>query len=103
MKIYNIKYSPEAKGDLRKIKLYIKNNLHEPEIAERLINKIKESVRELKTNPEMYAVIDINRKSGAKIRRLMVDNYRVFYRVKGDWIQVIRILYKKRNWIKIIW
>jgi addiction module RelE/StbE family toxin len=103
LKIYNIKYSPEAKGDLRKIKLYIKNNLHEPDIAERLIKKIKESVRELKTNPEMYAVVDINRKSGIKIRRLMVDNYRVFYRVKGDWIQVIRILYKKRNWIKIIW
>lgn len=103
MKIYNIKYSPEAKGDLRKIKSYIKNNLHEPDIAERLIKKIKEAVRELKINPEMYAVVDIDRKGGIKIRRLMVDNYRVFYRVKGDWIQVIRILYKKRNWIKVIW
>ena len=39
MKKYNVKYSIESKQDLIKIKQYIKYNLQELEIAERLISK----------------------------------------------------------------
>ena len=41
MKTYSIVYSEEAKQDLINIKSYIKYNLKEPKIAEKLISKIK--------------------------------------------------------------
>ena len=41
MKKYKVEYSKEAKYDLIEIKQYIKYNLQEPEIASKLITKIK--------------------------------------------------------------
>ena len=36
------------------------------------------------------------------VRKLLVENYNVFYRVKYNEVQVIRVLHKKRNTKKII-
>ena len=44
MKTYTISYSEEAKQDLIEIKSYIKYNLVEPKIAEKIISKIKEKI-----------------------------------------------------------
>lgn len=41
MRKYNIEYSKESKQDLIGIKQYIKYNLQEPEIAKKLISKIR--------------------------------------------------------------
>ena len=45
MKIYNIEYSKESKEDLIRIKQYIKYNLQEPETANKLISKIRKSIK----------------------------------------------------------
>ena len=47
MKTYSIIYSEEAKQDLIDIKSYIKYNLKEPKIAEKLISKIKNRKKNL--------------------------------------------------------
>ena len=44
MKKYNIEYSLDAKQDLIEIKQYIKYNLQEPEIAQKLILKIRKEI-----------------------------------------------------------
>lgn len=44
MKKYNVEYSIESKQDLIEIKRYIKHNLQEPEIAEKLISKIRKEI-----------------------------------------------------------
>ena len=48
MKTYSIIYSEEAKQDLINIKSYIKYNLKEPKIAEKLISKIKNRKKNLR-------------------------------------------------------
>ena len=58
MKKYNIEYSKESKQDLIGIKQYIKYNLQEPEIAKKLISKIRNEINLLKDNPEMHTIID---------------------------------------------
>lgn len=58
MKKYNIEYSLDAKQDLIEIKQYIKYNLQEPEIAQKLILKIRKEISTLKNNPEIYTIID---------------------------------------------
>ena len=102
MKKYNIEYSKESKEDLIEIKQYIKYNLQEPEIANKLISKIRKSIRTLKDNPEIYAIIDDDIIRKLEIRKLIVDNYIIFYRMKNDSIGIVRIMYGSRNWINLL-
>ncbi len=102
MKKYNIEYSKESKEDLIRIKQYIKYNLQEPEIANKLISNIKKSIKTLKDNPEIYTIIDDDMIRKLEIRKLIVDNYIVFYRIKDDSIEIVRIMYGRRNWINLL-
>ena len=102
MKKYNIEYSMEAKQDLIDIKRYIKYNLQEPNTAQKLITKIKKEIDSLKDNPEMYSIIDDDIIKRFKIRKLVVDNYIVFYRINDENIQIVRVMYGRRNWITLL-
>ena len=102
MKKYNIEYSMEAKQDLMDIKRYIKYNLQEPNTAQTLITKIKKEIDSLKDNPEMYSIIDDDIIKRFKIRKLVVDNYIVFYRINDKNIQIVRVMYGRRNWITLL-
>lgn len=99
---YNIEYSKESKQDLIEIKKYIKDNLQEPETAQKLINKIRNEINSLKNNPEIYAIIDEDIIRKLEIRKLIIDNYIVFYRIKNNNIQIVRIMYGRRNWINLL-
>ncbi len=102
MKKYNIEYSKEAKEDLIGIKQYIKYNLQEPETANNLISKIRKSIETLKENPEIYTILDDDTIRKLEIRKLIIDNYIVFYRIKNDIIEIVRIMYGRRNWINLL-
>jgi toxin ParE1/3/4 len=102
VKKYNIEYSKESKEDLIRIKQYIKYNLQEPEIANKLISNIKKSIKTLKDNPEIYTIIDDDMIRKLEIRKLIVENYIVFYRIKDDSIEIVRIMYGRRNWINLL-
>lgn len=102
MKKYNIEYSKESKQDLIGIKQYIKYNLQEPEIAQKLISKIRKEINSLKNNPEIYTIIDDDIIKKLEIRKLIVDNYIVFYRIKSNNIQIVRVMYGRRNWINLL-
>ena len=84
MRKYNIEYSKESKQDLIGIKQYIKYNLQEPEIAQKLITKIRTQIDSLKYSTEIYAIIDDDIIKKLEIRKLIVDNYIVFFRIKND-------------------
>ena len=102
MKKYNIEYPKEAKEDLIGIKQYIKYNLQEPETESKLISKIRMSIKSLKDNHEIFAIIDDDIITKLEIRKLIVDNYIVFYRIKDDSIEIVRIMYGRRNWINLL-
>ena len=102
MRKYNIEYSKESKQDLIGIKQYIKYNLQEPERAQKLITKIRTQIDSLKYSPEIYAIIDDDIIKKLEIRKLIVDNYIVFFRIKNDSIQIVRIMYERRNWINLL-
>lgn len=93
MNKYIIEYSEEARQDLIDIKKYIKYNLQEPNIANKLINKIKKSIEAITNNPEIYAIVDDDFIKKLEIRKIIVGNYIVFYRIKNNKIQIVRILY----------
>lgn len=99
---YNIEYSKEAKQDLIEIKQYIKYNLQEPETSQKLIYKIRKEINNLKHNPEIHVIIDDDLIQKIKIRKLIVDNYIIFYRIKNFSIEIVRVIYGRRNWINLL-
>ena len=99
---YNIEYSKEAKQDLIGIKQYIKYNLQEPETAQKLILEIRNEINNLKHNPEIFSIIDEDIIKKFEIRKLIVNNYIVFYRIKKDNIEIVRVMYGRRNWINLL-
>lgn len=99
---HEVEYSKEAKQDLIEIKRYIKYTLKQPEIAQNLISRIRKKIDMLEDNPKVYAIIDLDIIKKLEIRKLVIDNYIVFYIVKGNKIQIVRILYGRRNWINLL-
>ena len=99
---YNIEYSKESKQDLIGIKQYIKYNLQEAETAQKLVLKIRKEIDNLKHNPETYSIIDDDIIKKLEIRKLIVNNYIVFYRIKKTNIEIVRIMYGRRNWINLL-
>ena len=79
MKEYNIEYSKEAKQDLISIKQYIKYNLQEPEIAQKLIFKIRKEINNLKDNPKLYTIIDNNIIKELKINNRLLKQLLIKY------------------------
>lgn len=102
MNQYNIRYSKEAKQDLINIKKYIKYNLQEPNIANKLITKIKKEIGKLAVNAKIYNIIDDDFIKKLEIRKIIVDNYIVFYRIKNKTIEIVIIMYGRRNWIALL-
>ena len=102
MSNYNIRYSKESKQDLVDIKKFIKYNLQEPNIADKLITKIRKEINKLLDDPEIYQTIDDDFIKRLEIRKILVDNYIVFYKIKNTTVEIVRIMYGRRNWIKLL-
>lgn len=101
---YKIEFSEDARKDLLDIYSYIKYNLEEPNIAENLIQKIKEEIYKLVETANIYAIIDDEIIRKLEIRKILVDNYIVFYKVAKDdkIVQIVRIMYARRNWLNLL-
>lgn len=100
MKRYRILVTGPAVDDLRSIAQYIANELLEPAIARRLIGKIKGAVMNLAELPTRHALVADDSLAAQGIRRLLVENYIVFYMIsqEDETVTVVRLLHGRRNW-----
>ena len=55
---YRVMYTPLAKEDLKAIYRYLARNRKEPQIAAKLVNRIRESIRSLNEMPERYVRVE---------------------------------------------
>ena len=98
----NIRYTPEAEEDLAGIKKYISEELGSSAAAISTVAKITKRIRNLEQFPEFGArlssVIDIV----TDYRVLVCANYLAFYRIDGNDVNIIRVLYGRRDYIKIL-
>lgn len=76
---YQIFYTDSAKQDLKNIYRYICDSLVEPEIAEKLTDKIMKSIRSLDEMPQRYRLFDEEPWRSRGLRILPVNNYLIFY------------------------
>ncbi len=100
--MYNLRINPLARKDLLDIKEYISKELDNPSAAVAVITKIIESYEKLKQFPmlgvELSSKIDVS----TGFRYLISDNYLIFYKVDNVYVSIYRILYSRRNYIKIL-
>ena len=104
MKKYSIEFSKEAKKDLIDIYSYIKYNLQDDNNTNNFIENLKSEINDLKEYPTSHPIIDYGLIRRLKIRKIIVNDYIVFYIVDDDKdkVQIVRIMYGKQNWLELI-
>ena len=94
--------SPEAQEDLSEIKAYIAEDLENPQAALSTVTKITKTIRMLQDHAligtPLSAVADVN----SDYRYLVSGNYMVFYRVAGKDVFIDRVLYGRRDYLRIL-
>ena len=104
MSVYRIELALKAKKDMREIHAYITNNLKEPNIANKLLDKIEMEILKLRQMPFCHTLERDEQLKNRYLRKLIVDNYLVFYTVheKSATVFVVRVLYARRDWVNLL-
>ena len=90
-----------AKEDLKEIKEYISVTLASPMAAKGIVKGITGQLRALEQFPEMGKILLLE-KGPITYRYLVHGNYLSFYHIQKNMVVVDRILYGRRDYIKLL-
>ena len=93
MRRYTVEITDEALADMERLYNHIALKLLAPENAMGQYNRIADEILKLDSLPERFKIIDSEPEHTMEIRRMPVDNYSVFYVIKGDRVIVTDVLY----------
>ena len=65
--------------------------------AERLLNRLEAAAASLTESPDRGRIVP---ELGHPSRELIVDDYRLVYRVRGAEIQILRVIHGKRDFLR---
>lgn len=98
----NLHLSEEAQNDLFEIKSYNEEELLNPSAALATVSRITKSLRILQnyaqTGAPLSSIADIE----SDYRFIISDNYISFYRAYGSEVYIDRILYARRDYMRIL-
>lgn len=102
--LYQIRYTPLAYDDLDETDTYISEVLINPQAAESLMEEIEKSIHRLEQFPYIGSEVDDPYLAARGYRKLVVQNYLVFYLVDPDLKQIVimRILYGAREYSNLL-
>jgi len=94
--------SPEARKDLEEIKTYICEELENPIAANNVVSRITKSIKNLKDTPGIGRPLTTKVSFETDYRFLVCGNYLAFYRFEDETAYVDRILYGRRDYVRIL-
>ncbi len=94
--------SEKAEKDLIDIKTYIEESLMSPLAALHTVTRITESLRLLQTHAQAGALLSSITDIESDYRFIPCGNYISFYRVYGNKVYIDRILYARRDYMRIL-
>ena len=100
--MFVVKITPQAAEDLLEIKSYIENELHNPIAAKNTVLNIIETYENLSTFAETGIPVERYVSFPADYKFVLANNYSIFYRIEDKIIRVIRIMYSKRDFVRIL-
>ena len=93
--MYSIRFTEQADADLLNIYIYTYNTWNEAQAIE-YTDGLKAAVNKLAENPNRIGTIDRSAvRSGYRSYRY--QSHLVFYRVSGQFVEVVRILHKRMD------
>lgn len=93
MERYKVEITKEALQDMEDIYNYIVIELLSPENAMGQYNRIADEILTLDTFPQRYRIMNSEPEKQMELRRMLVDNYFVFYTIRADKVIVTDVLY----------
>jgi len=102
--MYRLRFSKLYREDVDSSYNYIKDKLEAPMAADNLIKEILEKIYIIKENPNFRPLVQDKYLASLGYRAINVKNYIMFYIISNDnkYVNVIRFLYKKRNWMNVL-
>ena len=100
--MYLVDVSPQAAQDLLEIKLYIESELQNPIAAHNTVKKIVETYEDLAKDPDVGIPVERYLSFHTDYKFVLANNYSIFYRTEGNFVKVIKIMYSRRDFIKIL-
>lgn len=97
-----IRFSPDALEDLQEIKSYIADDLQNTKAAENTIRTIMDRIKRLIDFPDMGAPLSSVAQTQSDYRYLICGNYTTFYRHEEDTVYIIRVLYGRRDYMRVL-
>lgn len=94
--------SKEAQNDLIEIKAYIMEELENPDAALATVNRITKKIRILKNQAYAGTPLSSVADTESDYRFLVSGNYLVFYRVYEKDVYIDRVLYSRRDYMRIL-
>lgn len=94
--------SAEAKRDIKGIFTYIGEEQKSPETAKNVVNKIMDKIENLMQFPDTGTLLAPKVMFETNIRYVKAAHFLIFYRHEGDCIFIDRIIYGKRDYIRIL-
>jgi len=100
--MFKIHYLPLALNDLIDIVRYITDKLEAPRAAEKFLSKLDREIQKIAANPFRCHLYVPPEKLKHEYRVLHVDNYSLFYEAKNGKIEIYRIIYSKRDILRLL-
>ena len=97
-----LQLSRAAQKDLLEIKSYIAVDLDNPKAALAVVSRITKKIRLLSDNPLMGAALASISGANSDERFLVCGSYMVFYRVTRENVFVDRVLYGRRDYLRVL-
>ena len=94
--------SPKALDDLTEIKAYIAEELENPQAAASAVAKIIKTIRMLREHAVLGAPLSSVADISSDYRYLISGSYMIFYRTADKNVFIDRILYARRDYLRIL-
>ena len=104
MRFYEVVMTPDATDDLTGLRDYIAYTLLAPDTALFYIKAIRKEIEALSTMPERYPLIENEPWHSRGIRKLIVKNFYIYYRVDeaAKRVYILNVIYAKRDQLKVL-
>jgi addiction module RelE/StbE family toxin len=97
---YSVRIYPKAEADLLEIKDYFENKLKTS--ANGLFEKFFNQIDLLESDPFIHPLVQDLYLNEAGYRMIPIENFLVFYIIKGKEVQIHRFIYGKRNYLLLL-
>lgn len=97
-----LRYTPQARTDLREIQAYLTGELANPQAAARTAKQLLQSCQRLKLYPQLGPALTEKIGRETNLRYLVSGNYLIFYRAEAPYVSVLRILDGRTDYLRVL-